>query len=229
MICLLLGSGISLLVFLTNTARYEPRVVFCNIGQGDGAYMRLPDGSDLLIDTGANRQILQCLQQQLPLFDTDLELVIITHHDRDHDGGLVYLREHYTIGQVLDSTGLHTGDFIEGKNSRIEILYDSELILLVSVKNTNVLFLSDVDASVSESILERITQPIDILKVSHHGSRYGTSTTLLQKLQPRVAVISVGKNNLYGHPHQETLDKLAQFGIPVRQTAKEGDIVFELK
>jgi competence protein ComEC len=64
---------------------------------------------------------------------------------------------------------------------------------------------------------------VDVLKVGHHGSRGSTSDPWLDELRPRLAVISVGRND-YGHPAPPTLDRLAAHGIPVRRTDQEGTI-----
>jgi competence protein ComEC len=67
-----------------------------------------------------------------------------------------------------------------------------------------------------------------ILKVAHHGSKYSTSDEFLNIIQPREAVISVGKNNRYGHPAQEALDRLLAHKISVKRTDELGDIVYSL-
>lgn len=66
----------------------------------------------------------------------------------------------------------------------------------------------------------------DILKVAHHGSKYASSDEFLDKVKPREAIISVGKENRYGHPAQEVVDKLKVRGIVVRRTDETGDIVY---
>jgi competence protein ComEC len=65
---------------------------------------------------------------------------------------------------------------------------------------------------------------VDLLKVGHHGSRSATGEGLLAELTPRVAVISSGKGNRYGHPHAEVLDRLAQHGIGIWRTDLDGTI-----
>lgn len=64
----------------------------------------------------------------------------------------------------------------------------------------------------------------NILKVGHHGSRTSTSTGLLLAVDPKVAVISAGRNNSFGHPHASTIARLRQFGIPTHVTAWEGEV-----
>ena len=66
--------------------------------------------------------------------------------------------------------------------------------------------------------------PVGVLDVSHHGSDDPRLGRLLAQLRPRLAVISVGAHNGYGHPAPATLATLAQAGVPVRRTDREGDI-----
>lgn len=67
----------------------------------------------------------------------------------------------------------------------------------------------------------------DVLKLGHHGSRTSSSILWLEKVNPKVAIISAGKNNKYGHPHQELLDRLLSLKIPFLSTADLGNIIFE--
>jgi len=67
----------------------------------------------------------------------------------------------------------------------------------------------------------------DVLKLGHHGARTSSSILWLEKVDPSVAIISAGKDNRYGHPHQETLDRLAQLHIPFLSTIDKGNIIFK--
>ncbi len=73
-------------------------VVFCNVGQGDGIYMRTPKGTDILIDSGPDASILACLGRHMPFWDRRIELAFATHPDADHIGGFAYVFESYKIG-----------------------------------------------------------------------------------------------------------------------------------
>lgn len=69
-------------------------------------------------------------------------------------------------------------------------------------------------------------QPVTVLKAAHHGSKYSTSVAFLQLVQPKEAVISVGKNS-YGHPAAPVLERLQAVGAIIRRTDQEGDIRYE--
>ena len=65
---------------------------------------------------------------------------------------------------------------------------------------------------------------ITVLKVAHHGSGNSTSTKLLAEISPQIAVISCGENNPYGHPHEETLERLEEAGAKVLRTDELGAV-----
>jgi beta-lactamase superfamily II metal-dependent hydrolase len=67
----------------------------------------------------------------------------------------------------------------------------------------------------------------DVLKLGHHGSRTSSSILWLEKVDPEIVIISAGKNNRYGHPHRELLDRLSTLHIPFLNTAEKGNIIFK--
>lgn len=75
--------------------------------------------------------------------------------------------------------------------------------------------------------MEQASLPkLDILVVGHHGSKNATSHELLSATRPRYAVISVGKDNDYGHPHPDVLERLQLYGCTVLRTDRNGTILF---
>ncbi len=67
----------------------------------------------------------------------------------------------------------------------------------------------------------------NFLKVAHHGSKYATSNEFLEKVKPTEAIISVGKNNSYGHPSPEVLQRLLQHKVKILRTDESGDVEYE--
>lgn len=96
---------ILLAVFLTGFLFYQYvtfhdgrlHIVFCNVGQGDGIYIRTPRGTDMLIDAGPTNAILDCLGRHMPLWDRSIELAFATHPDADHIGGFRYVLDSYQV------------------------------------------------------------------------------------------------------------------------------------
>ena len=75
-----------------------------------------------------------------------------------------------------------------------------------------------------EEVLDRIEGPVQLLKVGHHGSRTSTSPELLEALHPEVAVIPVGWQNRYGHPHGEVARRLVRYSETVLRTDRHGSV-----
>lgn len=79
------------------------RVVFMDVGQGDSIYIEAPNGRQVLIDGGANSGVIASLAQVMPLFDKSIDLVVATHADADHIGGLNAVLDEYTVSRILEN------------------------------------------------------------------------------------------------------------------------------
>jgi len=125
----------------------------------------------------------------------------------------------YGEGVVLGARTIHTK------------LNDFSLVFLLGYKDKKVLLMGDADSRVQDKILQAISnwqlaiEGIEILKFPHHGSKTGMTEDFLQKIKPKEAVISVGKNS-FGHPTQEALDLLKKYQVKVRRTDLEGEIKY---
>ncbi len=110
-------------------------------------------------------------------------------------------------------------------------LNDTSLVFKLTTSEIAALFLGDINATVEKWLIENYDASFlkaDILKVAHHGSKYSSSDSLLKTVDPKIALIGVGKNN-YGHPAKETMKKLFDFGIKIFQTGEEGTIKIKIK
>jgi len=102
---------------------------------------------------------------------------------------------------------------------------DTSVVVRLVFKETSFLFTGDIDESVEKDIIERnLELKVGVLKVAHHGSKTSTSKEFLDRISPKHAVISVGKDNKYGHPTKEVLDILSKYDIMVFRTDEVGDI-----
>jgi competence protein ComEC len=101
------------------------------------------------------------------------------------------------------------------------------IVIRMFYGSTSFLFTGDAQVESEKEMLDKgYTLKSNILKVGHHGSSSSTSLEFLQAVFPEYAVIFVGKDNDYGHPHQETLDKLNASGIKTYRTDLNGNITF---
>lgn len=110
-------------------------------------------------------------------------------------------------------------------NSVPEDTNNTSIVIRIVYGDTSFLFTGDAEQETEARILES-GQDIEstVLKVGHHGSSTSTSQSFLDAVSPTYAVISCGKDNSYGHPHSETLAKLANAGVEVFRTDELGDI-----
>lgn len=103
-------------------------------------------------------------------------------------------------------------------------LNDTSIVLKVKHGTNTFLLMGDASTKIEKNLLNKDIKS-DVLKVGHHGSRYSTSLEFLKKVSPEYAVISVGENNTYKHPHEEILKRLEEQNIQIYRTDKQGTIL----
>lgn len=103
---------------------------------------------------------------------------------------------------------------------------DDCMVLLAQYLSHSMLFTGDITSEVECQL--NINSPVGILKVPHHGSKYSSGESFLQKLSPSISIISSGINNQYGHPHQATLDRLNNINTVILRTDLLGQLTFRL-
>ncbi|MFA6081349.1 MAG: hypothetical protein WC741_02990 [Patescibacteria group bacterium] len=263
--------SLTIIVFCIFSSIFDDRtkIVFCNVGQGDAAYIRINNKIDVLIDAGPDKSVLLCLGKYMPFWDRKIELAFLSHPNIDHYGGYQYITYRYKIDKFITVkspftnnsykkllselsvkkiplSSLISGDrFIAGnglfkaywplKNFNSSNDNDfSSVILFECCKDGSrpaqtILFTGDASPFVLSRLSNGSLGKISILKVPHHGSKNGLTKKFLDLADPTVAVISVGKNNSYGHPNKQTLDMLKAKNIKILRTDEEKDIVFNLK
>jgi competence protein ComEC len=220
-----------------------------DVGQGDSILLQPPHSDPVLVDTGPPEDGVEDRLRELGI--DRLAAVVITHDQSDHAGDLeellgsvqvervVYGRddprlhgaalaagaEPYRLaeGGELDSGALHLAALWPPRELLGEISEDPNLLCLVLVArwhHFSMLLTGDAEA---ESV-PIDPGPVDVLKVAHHGSEDAGLDRLLERSVPKLAVISVGAGNPFGHPTQATLDDLREHGVPAMRTDTDGEI-----
>jgi competence protein ComEC len=204
----------------------------------------------MVVDTGAdNRAMLGCLGKFMPFWDKKIEVVVITHWDTDHSGGLKSLMDGYQVEklysgtypsepsvQKIYTTNLAINDVLRYGEMTFEVLNpdegwgndnDNSVVGIWSYRGYKILLTGDATGQVEQKLVwrGRLKEKVDILKVAHHGSAEATSAELVAAINPSEAVVSVGKNS-FGHPTKLVLDRLSLAGVKIRRTDKEGDIIY---
>ena len=233
------------------------RVVFLDVGQGDSALLQTAAGN-VLVDEGppeahVARQLRELGVRRLAALvlthpERDhvggaVEVLRSLDVDRVLDGGQLVVRpdgaaalaearrEHIPVSIV------RAGDVLALGRLRLHVLWpdgdgiatanpnDRAVVLLASYGGTDVLLPADAESNVTGRLR---LPPVEVLKVAHHGSEDPGLPDELRALRPRIAVVSVGEGNDYGHPRAETLAALeAVPGIRLFRTDRDGRVTVE--
>ena len=126
---------------------------------------------------------------------------------------------------LVNEPGLRV-EFLAPGGSGYEDLNEYSAVIKITYINRSILLTGDAGFESEEEMLASGADlDADVLKVGHHGSRYSTSDEFLEAVSPDYAVISCGKDNDYGHPHEETISRLAGHGARILRTDREGTVI----
>jgi len=220
-----------------------------DVGQGDSILLDPPDGEPILVDTGPPEDGVEERLHDLGI--DSLAAVVISHDQSDHAGDLgallgsipvervVYGRADprlrgAALGAGAEPYRLAEGGELESGSLRLSAIWpprellgeageDPNLLCLVLVaqwRHFSMLLTGDAEAEA----VPMDPGPVDVLKVAHHGSADAGLDELLERSVPKLAVISVGEGNSYGHPTEATLDELRSHDVPMMRTDREGEI-----
>ena len=219
------------------------RVIVLDVGQGDAIVVETPEGATLLVDAGGGgayrldageRVVAPVLWNRGTL---RLGAAVATHDDQDHAGGMPSIRALFRIGEAWTPEALRAGPRmvggvrltgLPGAGAASGTRNDDALALRVDYGLVSFLLASDVTAATEARLLAAgIPLSATVLKVAHHGSRGSSTPEFLRAVGPRVAVISVGARNPYGHPAPETLARLNAVEAAVYRTDRDGAVILE--
>ena len=185
-----------------------------------------------------------------------INYLVLTHGDFDHMGEAINLVNNFKVEKVIFNCGpynelesglikvldkkkipyyscikeLNIDDnklyFLNNKNYGNE--NDNSSVIYTKLNNHKFLFMGDAGIEVEEDLIEKYKlQDIDVLKVGHHGSKTSSGKEFINEINPKYSIISVGKNNRYGHPNKEVLNNLENSKI--YRTDQDGSIMFKIK
>lgn len=111
--------------------------------------------------------------------------------------------------------------------SNMEVENDRSVITAAKINDFKFMFVGDMESGAEKKLLkENLNLKCDVLKVGHHGSSTSSKVDFLKAVRPKIAAISVGRDNTYGHPHSEVLSNLEYMGASIYRTDVDGDISF---
>jgi competence protein ComEC len=231
------------------------RVSVLDVGQGDAILLQPAGAPAVLVDVGPPGAGL--VEQVRRAGVERLGAALVTHDQSDHAGGLAELLTALPVGQILygalgratrevardSGVELHrlaAGGELRSGGLRLKALWpprellsrrrggeDPNRLSLVAVAGwRDFTMLLGADAEAEAVPLD--PGPIDVLKVAHHGSEDAGLDGLLEKSRPRLAVISVGVGNPFGHPTPRTLATLASHGVQTLRTDHQGTVILDV-
>lgn len=231
------------------------RVEVLDVGQGDAILLQPRRAPAVLVDGGPPGDHLREKLESVGV--RRLGAAVITHDQSDHAGGVEELLGEFPLGRVLfarlkrqslvavRAAGVHPQRLAAGREVRsgslrlqvlwppAELLADpppnedpNRLALVMEARWHDFSMLLTADAEAETVPLD--PGPVDVLKVAHHGSDDAGLGRLLDAARPRLAVISVGAGNPYGHPTAATLKTLANHRVPTLRTDEDGTLVIDV-
>lgn len=254
------------------------RIVFLDVGQGDGILVSTPRGTIIVIDGGSTSEGGESLAEYTlkpalkALGMADVDFWVVTHGDTDHVSGLMYILENYDMSNIsidcilmagyrgnserleeirrlADENGIDTvyvgaGDKIEDGSAEMVCCHpdkdyvadgtnDASLVLSYLSSDLSCLFTGDMSEASLDYMFTKngalLQDEYMYLKVPHHGSKTSMYEPMYNLIQGRTAVVSCGKDNSYGHPHNEVLDKLQQHSCSICRTDKSGAVCIYIR
>ena len=249
------------------------KINFVDVGQGDSTFIITPKNKTILIDGGgSNTGSFDVGENTLLPYILDkgynkIDLMIISHFDSDHVGGLLTILEEIKVEKVLiakqeeqsenykrflnivkeknipvivgkrgDKINIEKDlylDILFPESEQIEenVINNNSLVFNIHYNNFSMLFTGDIEEIAEKRIIEITNKSrlkADIIKIPHHGSKTSSTRELLEIVLPKIALIGVGKDNLFGHPSSETIDKLDELEIKTYRTDINGEIMINV-
>jgi competence protein ComEC len=232
------------------------RVEILDVGQGDAILLQPAAAPAVLVDGGPPGDGLAGKLKEAGV--TGLGAAIITHDQSDHVGGIEELLGRFPIGRLafarldrqllasaaaagVEGERIAAGQELRSGALRLRVLWPprellgpesqgqdpNQLALVIEARWRQFSLLLTADAEAEAVPID--PGPVDVLKVAHHGSDDAGLGVLLERTQPKLAVISVGEDNPYGHPTQGTLAALARHQVPVLRTDRDGDVMIDVR
>ncbi len=242
-------SFIYLLILMIPTLMYvgisQDALYMIDVGQGDGFLIKL-DHQYIIVDCFKNTKNLV---ENLGIHHIDY--LILTHSDEDHTLEAQDLIDHFDVSHIILNaydrnyesyqghiSRIKAGDFIELENQTIHFYNpirdyqdanNNSLVFKIHIGNYDFLMTGDIEKVAEEAMVEKYHYMLksDVLKIAHHGSDTSSSLLFLKTVDPQIALISVGKNNQFGFPSNQTIQRLMDLNILIYRSDDDGTVIYK--
>lgn len=265
LLCILLLTNVAVFAYLLTPEKQELTVSFIDVGQGDAIFIEGPTGIEMLIDGGRDREVLRELPRLMGPLDRSIDILVATHPDADHIGGLPAVLKRYAVrhfyepgkegensiaeslevsvnaepglteGVLRRGMRIHLGDGAyadvlhpENNVAQLRETNDASIVMRLVYGETEFMLTGDAPMWAEDRIVGAYGDALrsDVLKAGHHGSKTSTGPLFLAAVDPEFVVISAGKDNSYGHPHEEVVTRILMSGASMFSTAEIGTVTF---
>ena len=225
-------------------------VYFLDVGQGDMSVIKYKDEC-IVIDTGPSnvyKSTYKITDNHIKFLHSiganNIDLLIISHGDNDHIGNANYLIDNFNVKNIMINKGeineseklLPKNKIVNNYKSKMKFyilehaLFDNEnsnsIVNYLVAYDKKFIFMGDGSKETELDIVNKYNINADVIKIGHHGSKTSSDEYFIKKINPIYSIISVGKNNRYGHPNIETLNSIKN--TKVFRTDKDGTISFKI-
>ena len=232
-------------------------VYYLDVGQGDSTFIRINKNNIIIDTGGNNDLFYNTIYPSIKSnFANKIDYLILTHGDYDHMGEAINIVKKIKVKnvifncgefneleqeliKVLDKDKIPYYTCIKELNIDNNKLYflqtniydnenDNSNVIYTKIDGYKFMFMGDAGIEKENDILTKYNiSNIDVLKVGHHGSKTSSSKKFINEMNPKYSIISVGKNNRYGHPNKEVINNLNNSII--YRTDEDGSIMFKIK
>jgi competence protein ComEC len=232
------------------------RVDFLDVGQGDSAFVTMPDGTTLLVDGGGRpsfpvtndsaRRIGETVVSEYLWWRglSEIDYIVATHDDADHIDGLNDVLRNFSVKTALVGSQthietpthvetIHAGDVMRFGDVEVSVLWppaagggsdnDNSVVLRIKFGERTILLTGDIEKAAERALTQKDLKA-DVVKVPHHGSKTSSTEGFVIATKPTFAIISVGRTSIFGHPHNDVVQRWLANGATVLTTGESGTI-----